>query len=132
MNDKWPNLCDPDSVLTILMTTESAVKIAWISWNEFSTELEILQMYKLKEIFEKERHDKRKQMTLMDVFKGTVTSSCLWFLQMLLELILMISEFLLQHYLQTKDSLVNKVSLCQFYLFFVIEHNAFCHFEGER
>lgn len=32
-------------------------------------------MYKLKEKFEKERHNKRKQMTLTDVFKGTVTSS---------------------------------------------------------
>lgn len=51
-------------------------------------------MYKLKEIFEKERHNKRKQMTLTDVFKGTVTSSSPLVLQMLLELILMMSDFI--------------------------------------
>ena len=49
-------------------------------------------------------------MTLTDVFKGTVTSSWLWFLQMLLELILMMSEFT-SVLLQIKDSLVNKVSV---------------------
>lgn len=32
-------------------------------------------MYRLKEIFAKERHNKRNQMTLMDVFKRAVTSS---------------------------------------------------------
>lgn len=32
-------------------------------------------MYTLKEIFEKERHNKRNQMTLMDVFKRAVISS---------------------------------------------------------
>ena len=35
---------------------------------EFTTEQEILQRYRLKEIFEKERHNKRKQMTVTDVF----------------------------------------------------------------
>jgi hypothetical protein len=34
-----------------------------------------MQMYRLKEKFEKERHSKSKQMTLMDLFKRAVVSS---------------------------------------------------------
>jgi hypothetical protein len=34
-----------------------------------------MQMYRLKEKFEKERHSKSKQMTLMDLFKRAVASS---------------------------------------------------------
>jgi hypothetical protein len=41
----------------------------------FTTEQEIMQMYRLKEKFEKERHSKSKQMTLTDLFKRAVTSS---------------------------------------------------------
>jgi hypothetical protein len=34
-----------------------------------------MQMCRLKEKFEKERHSKSKQMTLMDIFKIAVASS---------------------------------------------------------
>jgi hypothetical protein len=38
------------------------------------TEQEIMQMYRLKQKFEKERHSKSKQMTLMDLFIRAVAS----------------------------------------------------------
>jgi hypothetical protein len=41
----------------------------------FTTEQEIMQVYRLKEKFEKERCSKSKQMTLMDLFKRAVASS---------------------------------------------------------
>jgi hypothetical protein len=34
-----------------------------------------MQMYRLKEKFEKERRSKSKHMTLMDLFKGAIASS---------------------------------------------------------
>jgi hypothetical protein len=40
-----------------------------------ATEHEIMQMYKLKDKFEKERHSKSKQMTLTALFKRAVASS---------------------------------------------------------
>jgi hypothetical protein len=41
----------------------------------FTTEQEIVQMYRLKEKSEKERHSKSKQTTLTDLFKRAVASS---------------------------------------------------------
>lgn len=46
-------------------------------------------MYKMKEVFEKERRNKKKQMTLMDVFQNALISSAPLVSHMLLELILM-------------------------------------------
>jgi hypothetical protein len=49
--------------------------INFMERKSFTTEQEILQMYRPKEKFEKERRSKSKQMTLMDLFKRAVASS---------------------------------------------------------
>jgi hypothetical protein len=49
--------------------------INFMERKSFTTEQEIMQMYRLKEKFEKERHSKSKQMTLTDLLKGAVASS---------------------------------------------------------
>jgi hypothetical protein len=41
----------------------------------FTTEQEIMQMYRLNEKYEKERRGKSKQTTLTDLFKRAVASS---------------------------------------------------------
>lgn len=56
----------------------------------------------------------------------------LWFLQMLLELILMMSDFAWALSADQQVFSLNKVSSCLFLLFFFpTEHNAFCHFEAK-
>jgi hypothetical protein len=49
--------------------------INFMEWKSFTSEQEIMQMYTLKEKFEKERRNKSKQMTLTDLFKRVVASS---------------------------------------------------------
>jgi hypothetical protein len=49
--------------------------INFMERKSFTTEQEIMQMYRLKEKFEKERRSKSKQMTLIDLFKRAVASS---------------------------------------------------------
>jgi hypothetical protein len=49
--------------------------INFMERKSFITEQETMQMYRLKEKFEKERHNKSKQMTLRDLFKRAVASS---------------------------------------------------------
>jgi hypothetical protein len=49
--------------------------IIFMERRSFATEQEIMQMYRLKEKFEKERCSKSKQMTLTDHFKRAVASS---------------------------------------------------------
>jgi hypothetical protein len=49
--------------------------INFMARKSFTTEQEIMQMYRLKEKFEKERHSKSKQTTLTDLFKRAVASS---------------------------------------------------------
>jgi hypothetical protein len=46
--------------------------INFMEWKSFTTEQEIMQMYTLQEKFEKKRHSKSKQATLMDLFKRAV------------------------------------------------------------
>jgi hypothetical protein len=48
--------------------------INFMEQKSFTTEQEIMQMYRLKEKFEKERHSKSKQTTLTDLFKRAVAS----------------------------------------------------------
>jgi hypothetical protein len=47
--------------------------IHFMERKSFTTEQEIMQMYRLKEKFEKERRSKSKQTALMDLFKRAVT-----------------------------------------------------------
>jgi hypothetical protein len=49
--------------------------INFMEQKSFTTEQEIIQMYRLKEKFGKERHSKSKQTTLTDLFKRAVASS---------------------------------------------------------
>jgi hypothetical protein len=49
--------------------------INFMERKSFTTEQEIMQMYRLKEKFEKERHSESKQTTLTDLFKRAVSSS---------------------------------------------------------
>jgi hypothetical protein len=49
--------------------------INFVEQKSLTTEHEIMQMYMLKQKFEKERHSKSKQTTLMDLFKRAVASS---------------------------------------------------------
>jgi hypothetical protein len=49
--------------------------INFMERKSFTTEQEIMQMYRLKEKFERERRSKSKQTTLTDLFKRAVTSS---------------------------------------------------------
>jgi hypothetical protein len=49
--------------------------INFMEQKSFTTEQEIMQMYRLKEKFEKERRCKSKQTTLTDLFKRAVSSS---------------------------------------------------------
>jgi hypothetical protein len=49
--------------------------INFMEWKSFTTVQEIMQMYRLKEKFEKERCSKSKQMTLTYLFKRAVASS---------------------------------------------------------
>jgi hypothetical protein len=46
-----------------------------VEQKSFTTKQKIMQIYRLKEKFEKERHSKSKQMTLTDLFKRAVASS---------------------------------------------------------
>jgi hypothetical protein len=49
--------------------------INFMERKSFTTEQEIMQMYRLKYKFEKERCSKSKQTTLTDLFKRAVASS---------------------------------------------------------
>jgi hypothetical protein len=49
--------------------------INFMEQKSFTTEQEIMQTYRLKEKFEKERCSKSKRMTLTDLFKSAVASS---------------------------------------------------------
>jgi ABC-type transport system involved in Fe-S cluster assembly fused permease/ATPase subunit len=49
--------------------------INFMERKSFTNEQEIMQMYRLKEKFEKERHSKSKRTTLTDLFKRAVVSS---------------------------------------------------------
>jgi hypothetical protein len=49
--------------------------INFMERKSFTTVQEIMQMYRLKEKFEKERCSKSKQMTQMDLIKRAVASS---------------------------------------------------------
>jgi hypothetical protein len=49
--------------------------INFMEQKSFTTEQEVMQMYRLKEKFEKERCNKSKQTTLTDLFKRAVASS---------------------------------------------------------
>jgi ABC-type transport system involved in Fe-S cluster assembly fused permease/ATPase subunit len=49
--------------------------INFMERKSFTTEQEIMQMYRLKEKFEKERCSKSKQTTLMNLFKRAFASS---------------------------------------------------------
>jgi hypothetical protein len=49
--------------------------INFMEQKSFATEQEIMQMYSLKEKFEKERRSKSKQMTPTNLFKRAVASS---------------------------------------------------------
>jgi hypothetical protein len=49
--------------------------INFMEQKSFTTEQEIMQMCRLKEKFEKERHSKSKQTTLMDLFRRAIASS---------------------------------------------------------
>jgi hypothetical protein len=66
--------------------------INFMEQKSFTTEQEILQMYRLKEKFEKERRSKSKQTTLTDLFKTAVAHPILHCLQILLHEILIISS----------------------------------------
>jgi hypothetical protein len=62
------------------MTVAEAVSccdslINFMERKSFTTEQEIMQTYRLKEKFEKERHSKSKQTILMDLFIRAVASS---------------------------------------------------------
>jgi hypothetical protein len=50
-------------------------RINFMEQKSFTTKQEIMQMYKLKEKFEKEWHSRSKQTTLTDLFKRAVASS---------------------------------------------------------
>jgi hypothetical protein len=49
--------------------------INFMERKSFTTEQEIMQMYRLKEKSEKEKRNKSKQTTLTDIFKRAVASS---------------------------------------------------------
>jgi hypothetical protein len=49
--------------------------INFMEHKSFTTEQEIMQMYRLKEKFEKERRSKSKQTTLTELLKRAVASS---------------------------------------------------------
>jgi hypothetical protein len=49
--------------------------INFMERKSLTTEQEIMQMHRLKEKFEKERHGKSKQKTLTDLFKRAVASN---------------------------------------------------------
>jgi hypothetical protein len=49
--------------------------INFMERKSFTTEQEIMQIYRLKDKFEKERRSKSKQMTLTDLFERAVVSS---------------------------------------------------------
>lgn len=55
------------------MKTENVVQIAQISWNKDNDRTGDSPDVQAEEIFQKGRHNKRKQMILMDVFKKAVT-----------------------------------------------------------
>jgi hypothetical protein len=62
------------------MTTAEAISccdnlINFMEQKSFTTKQEIMQMYRLKEKFEKERHSKSKQTTLTYLFQRAVASS---------------------------------------------------------
>lgn len=120
MFTQWPNLCDPDNVLSILMTIESAVKIAWHSWNKDN----LLQNRRSSRCTGWRKYLKRKDIIRGIRWHWRMFSKelshhpFLWFLQMLLELILMMSDFTWALSADQQVFSLNKVSSCLFLLSF--------------
>jgi hypothetical protein len=75
-SDHSNGLIDEENKMTMAETILCCDSlINFMEGKSFTTEQEIMQMYRLKEKFEKERHSKSKQTTLTDLFKRAVTSS---------------------------------------------------------